>query len=145
MTPEEAAPPTSPEAEHFYAGAVRRIVRLLLISGLVLTPVVWIIFGIASSIGFAAGGLISWLNFEWLARGVEGLAGRIVGQASRERGGAVLLRFVRRYALVGIVAYAIFKGSFLAFRGFLFGLCLPVAGMLGEAAYEAHAAFRRGY
>jgi hypothetical protein len=50
-----------------------------------------------------------------------------------------------RYALVGIVAYAIFKGSSQAFGGLLFGLCLPVAGMLGEAVYEAHGAFRRGY
>jgi hypothetical protein len=30
----------------------------------------------------------------------------------------------------------------LGFRGFLFGLCVPVAAMLTEAAYEARAAFR---
>jgi len=140
-----AVPEANPEAERFYAGAVRRIVRILLGFGIALLPFVWWRYGIAAEAGFLAGGLVSWINFEWLARGVEGLAGRIVNDESRERGGAVLWRFVLRYALVGIVAYAIFKGSSQAFRGFLCGLCLPVAGMLGEAAHEAHAAFRRGY
>ena len=135
----------SPEAERFYAGAVRRIVRTFLVVGTVLAPFVWWRYGWAALVGFGAGAMVSWINFEWLARGVEALAGRIVDQQSKERGGAVVLRFVLRYVLVGIVAYAIFKGSSQAFRAFLCGLCLPVAGMLGEAVYEAHAVFRRGY
>jgi hypothetical protein len=138
-------PESNPEAERFFSGAVDRIVGVFLGSGVVCLPVILWKYGVATSMGFAAGGLVSWINFAWLARGVEGLAGRIVNDQSRERGGAVMVRFMLRYALVGIVAYAIFKGSFQAFRGFLFGLCLPVAGMLGEAAFEAHAAFRRGY
>jgi ATP synthase I subunit len=134
-----------PDAEHFYSGAVGRIVRVFLVFGVLCLPLVGWKYGFTTGIGFTAGGLVSWMNFAWLARGVAGLTGRIVNDQSAERGGAVMLRFLLRYALVGIVAYAIFKGSFQAFRGFLFGLCLPVAGMLGEAAYEAHAAFRRGY
>jgi hypothetical protein len=132
-------------SEHFFSGAVARIVRVFLLVGVLCLPLIWWRYGITAFIGFTAGGLVSWINFHWLARGVEGLAGRIVNDQSTERAGAVMLRLLLRYALVGIVAYAIFKGSFQAFRGFLFGLCLPVAGMLGEAAYEAHAAFRRGY
>lgn len=144
MNPSEV--PESPSvAEHFFSGAVARIVRVFVVFGILCLPFVWWRYGMAVFIGFAAGGLVSWINFHWLARGVEGLAGRVVNDASTERGGAVMLRLLLRYALVGVVAYAIFKGSFQAFRGFLFGLCLPVAGMLGEAAYEAHAAFRRGY
>jgi hypothetical protein len=138
-------PEGHPEAEHFFSGAVSRIVSVFLGFGVVCLPLVGWRYGVPVAIGFTAGGLVSWINFAWLARGVEGLTARIVDEQSRERGGAVMLRFVLRYALVGIVAYAIFKGSFQAFRGFLFGLCLPVAGMLGEAVYEAHAAFRRGY
>ncbi len=99
----------------------------------------------ASSLGFAAGAAASWLNFHSLARGVEGLADRIVNAQSRERGAVVVARFLLRYLLVGIAAYAIFKGSYYAFRGFLAGLCLPVAAILSEAVYEAYAAFRRGY
>ena len=55
----------------------------------------------------------------------------------------MVARFLVRYALVGIVAYAIFKGSGLAFRGFLWGLSLPVAAMMAEAGIEAYVAFRR--
>lgn len=135
----------NPEAESFFSGAVERIVRVFLLFGTVCLPLIGWKYGLAAVIGFTAGGLVSWINFAWLARGVEGLAGRIVNDHSQERGGMVMVRFLLRYALVGIVAYAIFKGSSQAFRGFLFGLCLPVAGMLGEAVYEAHAAFRRGY
>lgn len=144
MIADEPAPQPTEVAEQFYARAVRRIVRILLVVGALCVPLVWWKYGAALAVGFVAGGLMSWLNFAWLARGVEGLAARIVNDESRERGGAVVVRFVMRYALVGIVAYAIFKGSSQAFRGLLFGLCLPVAGMLGEAVYEAYGAFRRG-
>ncbi len=78
-----------------------------------------------------------------MTRGVEGLADRIVNRNSREKGGRIILRFLVRYGLVAAVAYAIFKGSSLAFRGFLWGLCVPVAALMAEAAWEGYAAFRR--
>ena len=135
----------SSAAEHFYSGAIRRILRILAILAVALIAPVWLACGMATALGFAAGAAASWLNFHSLARGVEGLADRIVNAQSRERGSIVLARFLLRYLLVGIVAYAIFKGSYYAFRGFLAGICLPVAAVLSEAAYETYAAFRRGY
>jgi hypothetical protein len=135
----------SAEAEQFYSGAIRRILRILLVLAAALVAPIWLAFGMASALGFAAGAGASWLNFHSLARGVEGLGDRIVNAHSRERGARVVARFLLRYLLVGIVAYAIFKGSFHAFRGFLAGICLPVAAMLSEAVYEAYAAFRRGF
>jgi hypothetical protein len=53
------------------------------------------------------------------------------------------MRFVLRYLLVGVVAYAIFKGSALAFRGFLWGLLIPAAALMLEAAWESYMALRR--
>lgn len=132
-------------AEQFYSGAIRRILRILAVLAIAFIVPVWLTFGVASALGFAAGAAASWLNFHSLARGVEGLADRIVNAQSQEHGSIVVARFLLRYLLVGIVAYAIFKGSYYAFRGFLAGLCLPVAAILSEAAYEAYAAFRRGY
>jgi hypothetical protein len=132
-------------AENFYGGAIRRIVRTLLVLAVISPWPVWGLYGLPAASGFFLGALISWVNFKSLARSVEGLASRIVEAHSRERGGNVVLRFLLRYVLVGIVAYAIFRGSSQAFRGFLFGLCLPVGAMLCEAAYEAYAALRRGY
>ena len=140
-----ASTPATPEAEQFYSGAIRRILRILAVLAVAALVPVWLAFGLAAALGFAAGAAASWLNFHSLARGVEGLTDRVVNAHSQERGATVVARFLLRYLLVGLVAYAIFKGSFNAFRGFLAGVCLPVAAMLSEAAYEAYAAFRRGY
>jgi hypothetical protein len=134
-----------PEAEQFFAGAVQRIPKILgVVSGLALPPIAWW-FGIPAAAGFAAGALISWVNFRLLARGVEALGERIVDQQSGERGHIIVGRFVLRYLLVAVIAYAIFKSSPGAFRGFLCGVCVPVAAMMIEAAYEGYGALRRGY
>ena len=63
---------------------------------------------------------------------------------SRERGGLVVVRFLVRYLLIGVAAYVIFTGWSAASKGLLFGLCMPVAAMMIEAAYELYGAVRRG-
>ena len=147
MTAEGPADETAavPDSERFFAGAIRRILKFLaIISGMLALPVAWF-FGRTAAAGFLAGALVSWLNFRALAGGVEGIAERIVERHSRERGYVIALRFLLRYVLVAGIAYAIFKGSTQAFRGFLFGVCVPVAALLAEATYEGYMAFRRGY
>jgi hypothetical protein len=122
---------------------VPRLLRnMLVISVLLLGPAFWF-YRWAGSIGFAFGAAVSYINFRSLTRGVEGLADRIVNRNSREKGGWILLRFVVRYGLVGAAAYAIFKSSSLAFRGFLWGLCVPAVALMVEAVWEGYAAFRR--
>ena len=125
-----------------YARALPRMLRFMLIVSLPLLVPAWWRYSWPGAIGFVAGALVSYVNFRALARGVEGLTDRIVNQQSHEKGRKIVLRFLVRYALVGAVAYAIFKGSTLAFYGFLWGLCLPVLAMMIEAAFEAYAAFR---
>ena len=138
-------PPDQARNEEFFAGAISRILKFtLVITALFLLPVCWR-FGIATTVGFAAGAAVSWVNFQSLRRGVEGLAERVAGHQTTQRGSIVVFRFVLRYLLVAACAYAIFKGSRQAFEGFLFGVCLPVAAMLVEAAYETYMVFRRGY
>jgi hypothetical protein len=119
------------------------MLRTMVVVGVViLAPVYWY-YGWVGAVGVAAGSAVSYINFRTLVRGVEALGDRIVNQHSTERGWAVVTRFLVRYGLVGIAAYAIFKGSVLAFRGFLWGLSLPVAAMMAEAGVEAYVAFRR--
>jgi hypothetical protein len=139
--------PPNPDAgsqlDSFYAHAIPRMLRTMLVVGvLLLVPVFWL-YGWTGAIGVAAGSAISYINFRTLISGVEALGDRIVNRQSKERGWAIVLRFLVRYGLVGIAAYAIFKSSALAFRGFLWGLCLPVAAMMVEAGVEAYLAFRR--
>jgi hypothetical protein len=125
-----------------YERILPRLLRNMLIASvLLLAPAFWI-YGWIGSIGFAFGAAVSYMNFRSLTRGVEGLADRIVNQNSREKGGLIVLRFVMRYGLVAAAAYAIFVSSVVAFRGFLWGLCVPVAALMAEAAWEGYLAFR---
>ena len=122
---------------------IPRVLRnILVVSVLLIGPAFWF-YRWAGSIGFAFGAAVSYVNLRSLTQSVEGLADRIVNRNSREKGGLIILRFVVRYGLVAAVAYAIFKSSALAFRGFLWGLCVPVAALMAEAAWEGYTAFRR--
>jgi len=126
-----------------YERVIPRVLRnMVVVSVLLLGPAFWF-YRWAGSIGFAFGAVVSYVNFKSLKCGVEGLADRIVNQNSREKGGRIVMRFLVRYGLVAVVAYAIFKGSSQAFRGFLWGLCVPVAALMAEAVWEGYAAFRR--
>ena len=135
--------PSDQRLQAFNERALTRMFRTLIaVSVLALIPA-FLLYGWLGAIGFAAGAAVSCLNFRALQRSVEALADRIVNRQSAEKGGRIVLRFLLRYGLVGIAAYAIFKGSALAFRGFLWGLCLPVAAMMIEAALESVVAFRK--
>jgi hypothetical protein len=136
------------EREHFdertiYERIIPRMLRnMLMASLLLLGPALWFYHWVGA-IGFAFGAAVSYANFRSLSRGVEGLTDRIVNRNSREKGGQIVLRFLVRYGLVGAAAYAIFESSSLAFRGFLWGLCVPVAALMAEAVWEGCLAFRR--
>jgi len=131
------------EEPTIYERVIPRVLRnMLVVSVLLIGPAFWF-YRWAGSIGFAFGSAVSYVNLRSLTRGVEGLGDRIVNRNSREKGGLIVLRFVVRYGLVGAAAYAIFKSSPLAFRGFLWGLCVPVAALMAEAAWEGYTAFRR--
>lgn len=134
---------SSIDASLNYQRIIPRVQHYMLVASiLLLAPAFWF-YGWAGSIGFALGAVVSYVNFRFLTRGVEGLTDRIVNLNSREKGGRIVLRFVVRYGLVGVAAYAIFKSSSLAFRGFLWGLCVPVAALMAAAVRECYTAFRR--
>jgi hypothetical protein len=126
-----------------YEHIIPRVLRNMLVASvLLLAPAFWF-YRWPGAIGFAFGAAVSYVNFRSLKLGVEGLADRIVNRSSREKGGRIVLRFVVRYGLMGAVAYAIFNSSSLAFRGFLWGLCVPVAALMAEAVWAGYTAFRR--
>ncbi|MGA2354858.1 MAG: ATP synthase subunit I [Terriglobales bacterium] len=136
-------PAETPGETTAFERIVPRLLRnISVFSVLLIAPIFWF-YRWMGAIGFVLGAAVSYVNFRSLTRGVEGLADRIVNQNSREKGGRILLRFVVRYVLVGVVAYAIFKGSSVAFYGFLWGLCVPVAALMAEAVWEGFTAFRR--
>ena len=132
------------EGAIFYGGLVERILRLILVLSVLLIPPVWLFYGIVAAEGFLLGAAISYLNFRWLERAVNGIGRAVVEFQSPESGGRIVMRFLIRYVLIASVTYVTFVGWPGAFRGMLGGLCVPVAAMMGEALYEAFSALRRG-
>lgn len=132
-------------SERFYARAIRRIQAFIYIFGVTGFFVTDYVYGTRAGLGFLIGGILSWWNFHSLVGAVTGLAGRIVEQHERASGASIVLRFIVRIPLVALAGYAIFIGSPGSLRGFLVGLCVPVAAILWEAGYEAFAALRRGF
>jgi len=135
---------TETASEEFYAGALLRITRCMGVVALVFTIAAWLHFGWHMAVGFACGCAIAYLNFHWLKRVVSALADKVTaaGRAHSSRG--VVLRFLLRYFLMGVAAYAIFTVSPASLNGLFAGLFLPVAGILCETVYEMYAALVRG-
>src|ERR1044071_5105171 len=117
----ELQDPKPTPSELFYAGAIDRVKRTVLVLGLLLTPICWPIYGIRSAVGFLVGVALSYLNFHLLAKAVHSLADRIVQQGSGEKGEIIVARFLLRYLAIGAVVYVTFVSSFGAFKGLLVG------------------------
>jgi hypothetical protein len=131
--------------DRFYAGALRRITRIMQWL-MILAPVAaWLAFGWRIALGLLCGSLIAYLNFYWLEKVVAALARKVVEQTANEPAQGVVARFVFRYVLMGLAAYATLTVFPASLHGLLAGLFLPVAGIACEAAYETYSAFSRGF
>ena len=130
--------------EAFYADALNRIRKLMLVLAPILTTAGWAKFGRFAALGFLLGCVISYLNFHWLKSGVSHLADRATNTGKAQSGTGVVARFLLRYALLGGAAYAILTSFPASLRGLFAGLFLPVAAIACEAAYETFAALTRG-
>jgi hypothetical protein len=167
----ESQPIPAPEAE-LLAGTERRINKAMWALGAAGTLVCFFGGGFGWGAGFAIGAVLSALNFRWMKLAAHAVADAASGPppsaapgpafvtdpASSEApaadevvpeqsapprpAGAVWVRFVLRYALIGLVGYAIFKSSFVSLGAFFLGLFLFIAAILAEIVYEIYRAFR---
>ena len=136
--------PLSPPENEFYSKAYPRILKFMLGIGILSLVLILAHFGRAAALGFLVGGVISGLNFYWLKQVVSALADGITENLRRGSATGVIIRFLARYALIAVIAYAIFSSPTLNIYGFFAGLFLPVAAMFGEALFEFYAALRHG-
>jgi hypothetical protein len=132
-------------ADRFFSQAIPRMLRFLIVLSVIFMLIVAIRFGVITALGFGAGAIMAYFSLRSLNKSVEGLAAHIVATNQSGGGFSLVNGFFFRYLLAGIVAYVIFTSSSQAFRGFLFGLCMPVAALLMEAGFEAYNALRHGY
>jgi hypothetical protein len=130
--------------EAFYSGALDRIRHFMVILGLATSIACWWRFGRATALGFLLGCMIAYLNFHWLKSVVATLADRVTETGKRQSGKGIVARFLLRYVLLGVAAYAILTSFPASLRGLFAGLFLPVGAIACEALYELYAALARG-
>ncbi|MBZ5629827.1 MAG: ATP synthase subunit I [Acidobacteriia bacterium] len=144
MSIDSSAATSDAAAEKFYSGAMDRIRRFMAVIGVIATVAVWIVLGWKVATGLALGCVIAWVNFYWLKQAVGALADRVTATGRRQSSGGVVARFLLRYALIALGAYAIFRVSRDSLYGLLGGLFLTVAAIFCEAVYEVVVSLRRG-
>ncbi|HMC31160.1 MAG TPA: ATP synthase subunit I [Candidatus Angelobacter sp.] len=133
------------EAAAFAANTFRRIFLVMAALLIVGTPLLWVRYGGGVALSFVIGGAISLLNFYWLNRILAALVDAVALRGKKRSAGGIVLRFVLRYLLIALAAYAIFKSSDMSMVGLCAGLSLPVGAVLIEAAYAIYGALRRGF
>lgn len=134
-----------PEAEAFSRNTFRRLFLTMIILLVVAAPVLWAKYGRGMGLSFLLGGGISLVNFYWLKRSLAALVDAVALRGEKRSSAGVVLRFLLRYILIAVAAYAIFKSSELSMYGLCAGLSLPVGAVLIEAAYAMYGALRRGF
>jgi ATP synthase I chain len=130
-------------SDEFYASALPRIRSFMLVLGPVFTGAAWAKFGTGAALGFLLGAVIAYLNFQWLKGVVSGLADKVTNTGKPQSGKGIVARFLLRYALLGVAAYAILTSFPASLWGLFAGLFLPVGAIVCEAVYELYAAVIR--
>jgi hypothetical protein len=131
-------------SDRFYSSALVRIRNFMLILAPVLCAAVWLRFGLRAALGFLLGCVIAFLNFHWLKSGVSGLTDRVTNSGKPQSGKGIIARFLLRYVLLGLAAYAILTSLPASLGGLFAGLFLPVSAIACEAVCELYAALTRG-
>jgi len=134
--------PATETADQFYSRIFRRLMITMAALAVLIMPAVWIKFHSRTGLSFAAGALISMLNFYWLALTVRAAGARAEASGGRSGRAGVMVRFLLRYLLIALAAYVIFRSSADSLYGFFAGLSVPVAAILIEAGLEIYGALR---
>lgn len=132
------------EDESFYAAAERRIEHFTLAIGAIASIATGTFWNLKAGAGVAAGALLSWINYRWLKQGINALARLSTEQAGAEKPrvpASVYLKFLGRYALLIVAAYAILRCFSLPAPSFMAGLFAVVAAVLVEMTVQL---FRSG-
>lgn len=132
-------------SERFYEAVERRIERLTLAIGAAGGAYAASRWGWRSGVGFAAGALLSWLNFRWLEQGIGGLFRAAVPRAGSEPYRVsrwIYASFFARMALLVGAVYVILRVPWFPGRAVLVGLFSLIAAVILEVTYEVATGFR---
>lgn len=91
------------------------------------------------AIGIATGSALAWLNFRWLAQGLDALVVDSTAQAGLQKPQVSVVTYFLaafRYALIALCVYGIFKFLSIPLVSLLLGLCSLGAATIAASIYE---------
>jgi hypothetical protein len=77
------------------------------------------------------------MSFHWLANSMAKLTAATISSESPASAKRLFVRFMARYALLGVATYAMIRGSTGSATAIMVGLLLIVPALMIEAAYLA--------
>lgn len=107
-----------------------RIFRVMAVSVVVAVAISALLAPWRSTAGLALGGLLSLFNYRWLCSSVSAL---IAANASDKTVGHSAVRYVLRYAVVGVLVFGAYTFSLVSLPATLIGLCSFVVALFAEA------------
>ena len=117
----------------------RRIAWLTLGIGFLAALIVGVVYRRDWAVGIAAGAALAWLNFRWLAQGLDALVVDSTVQNSSQKPQVPIVTYFLaafRYALIALCVYGIFKFLSIPLVSLLLGLCSLGAATIAASIYE---------
>lgn len=121
----------------FYRAAERRIEYFTMAVGIAGALGAGFMWGFRAAAGFAAGAVLSWLNYRWIKSGVGGAAKLARAQQGAEKVAVprgMYFKFVAQYVLLILAAYVTLTYFVLPVASLLAGFGAVVVAVLAEAA-----------
>jgi hypothetical protein len=89
--------------------------------------------------GLTIGTILAWLNFRWLARGLDALVAQSTAQSGQEKPRVPVSTYfltVFRYTLIALAVCVIFKFLYVPLVSMILGLCALGAAAIAASVYE---------
>ena len=121
------------------AATERRIAWLTLVIGAVAAIATSISYRWIWGAGLMIGAVLAWLNFRWLARGMDALVASSTAQAGAAETRVPVGTYFRalfRYGLIAFIVYVIFKVLSVPLVSMVLGLLALGAAAIAASVYE---------
>jgi hypothetical protein len=117
----------------------KRIAWLTLTLGVTASLATGILYHWSWAAGLMIGSVLAWLNFRWLARGLDALVADSTAQAGAPKPQVPVTTYflaLFRYALIALIVYVNFKVLNVPLVSMVLGLCALGAAAIAASVYE---------
>jgi hypothetical protein len=116
-----------------------RIGRLTIFFGAVAAVIAAVMGNRSWASGLVVGTILGWLNFRWMGQGLDALVLASTAQQGSEKPVVPWWNYLLallRYALIGLIVYAIFVYRNIPIASMLIGLCALAAAAITASVWE---------